>query len=357
MPNEKVKHYLITNRRVYQRGEKEYINESGNEFAGHNLRFGELYFDPGQRITDVTGDHYHLYPDPPAEEMPPQDLADANTGFTYEHVSHYQFGSTVLFEALNRNGAEAHDDPRHILVYIHGYKCDLKTAFESVRNLHNLYVANPESPVDTIVLFTWPAKEKLLEYRDDAQDAINSGYALARTLKKLQRFFRQIALQMRNREESPFCHQKIHLMCHSMGNRVLEAMFEELNKTQTKVNSIFGEILLIAADVDYDAFDAPKPLYNLIEMGERIHIYYHRHDRALGISETTKNAFNRLGRWGAKNTTNLPDDCVQVDVSSVKEDNASFFENMVNHWYYLYSNVVIQDIIEVLKGKASKVVL
>lgn len=351
MSSDKVTHFIITNRSVEKRGDKEYISKDGAESAGHNLRFGKMIFDPTKKISEVAGDHYELYPDP---EVDQSDLTNPETGFTYDFAQDNKFGSTRLFEKLNEQGIKAGTRKKeHILVYIHGYKCDLNTAFETVRHLHNLYVENDDSPIQHIVLFTWPAKEKLLEYRDDAQDAIISGYALARTFKKLQRFFRHLAMQAKQDNGAEFCHQKIHLMCHSMGNRVLEAMFRELNNSQTKINSILGEILLIAADIDYNALEAPNPLYNLIELGERVHVYFHRHDKALGVSEWTKNAFNRLGRWGAKNTRNLPDDIIQANVTGIVEEDAPLFENVVNHWYYLNSRTVVKDIIEVFNEEVS----
>ena len=54
----KVTHYLITNRSVYSRGKKEYINDDGTEGAGYDLRFGTLHFDPSRKISSVSGDIY-----------------------------------------------------------------------------------------------------------------------------------------------------------------------------------------------------------------------------------------------------------------------------------------------------------
>ena len=136
-----------------------------------------------------------------------------------------------------------------------------------------------------------------------------------------------------------------------MGAKVLEAMLEEFNHTHTKVNSIFGEIVLVAADTDYNCFESPKPMYNLIESGERIHIYYHQNDQALGVSEYTKNAYNRLGRWGAKNTLTLPDSVIQANVTQVAEEGIK--NNLVHHWYYLNSPATVKDIVQVFNGQIS----
>jgi esterase/lipase superfamily enzyme len=357
MPTDTVRHFFVTNRNVYQHGPREYIREDGEEGAGHDLRFGEIYFDPEKPINSVTGEHYRVYPDADMEMGPAE--ADSNLdprsqGFTYQFTREHKFGSTHLFEEIHQCSVGENEETHHTLFYIHGFNNDLATAFETVRQLHNLYVVNPDSPIKQIVLFTWPSMSRLLEYRDDAQDAIISGYALARGLKKLQRYFTQLAWHVKQGGKEELCRQKIHLMCHSMGNRVLQAMFEEINQSRTMVNSIFGEIILLAADIDYDALESPNPLYNLIEIGERVHVYFHKHDKALGISELTKNSFNRLGRWGAKNSSNLPDDIWQSNVSAVPETRASLSENVINHWYYLTSDEVNVDIIRVLIGGNSQ---
>jgi esterase/lipase superfamily enzyme len=218
-----------------------------------------------------------------------------------------------------------------------------------LKELHNKYVENADCPVQHIVMFTWPSKNKSLRYRDDARDAVKSGYALARSLASMKEFFR-IQFVEKNK---PMCEQKIHLMCHSMGNRVLESMFTGLRDIGVEPNSTFGEIFLVGADIDYDALQRPKPMYRIIDLGQRVHIYYHNNDAALGISEHTKNAFNRLGRWGAKNTLDLPDDVYQANVSDISDDARGILDKIAHHWYYYNSASVVKDISDVMNGKNS----
>jgi esterase/lipase superfamily enzyme len=230
---------------------------------------------------------------------------------------------------------------------------DLNDALDTLAKLHKLYVEPEDSTIQEIVLFTWPAQGKLLQYRDDARDAEVSGYALARAYRKLQGTLSEwYRPDSDGKIKLNFCRRKIHLMAHSMGGRVVESMIRDLKRQHINLRSVFSEIVLVAADVDYDALESPNDMNALIDLGERVHIYYHREDKALGISETTKNAFNRLGKWGPKNTMKLADDIIEADVSAIG-DQKKIKEGLVNHWYYLHSNAVVTDITEVFQGEVS----
>lgn len=357
-------HYLITNREVSSTplkgsikvNAKEYLRTDGAEEAQDNLRYGEVRFTNavaervalGGRRLELSDVKITLYPDLHRTEYErPQAYED--------RAQKFKFGSQRMFERLHAEGLQEHGDDHagDILVFIHGFNNDLREAMETLAQLHHRYVRKG-SPIKTIVLFTWPARKNLLKYRDDARDAVKSGYALARALMKLRAQFRELV-----RSENEMCEHKLHFMCHSMGNRVAEAMMTELLVENVKPHNMFGEILLMAADVDDDCMEPRKPMHELVSLGERIHIYYHNKDQALGISETTKNAFNRLGRWGARRTLPLPDDVYQADVTYVGDQDMKGLKNLfstealVNHWYYLKSEAVVSDVISVLNGKVT----
>jgi len=333
-------HYLITNREVtltpgqnYVRvNNNEYLRIDGKEEARDELRYGTVTFNSNKQ-----GYKIKLIPDFSDDELSDHTTKDKNP-------IGKKLGSFMTFDNLYSKGWKA-KDREDVLIFIHGYHSDLDNAVETLKKLHEAYVKNPKSPIKHLVLFSWPARRAILKYRDDARDAVKSGYALARCVSKLKEFFQDYFVK-RGRK---MCNQKLHIMCHSMGNRVLESMFWQLREIGVEINSIFGEIVLVGADIDYDTFERPKPFYRLIDICERIHIYFHRHDQALGISELTKNAFNRLGRWGPKNTMDLPDDVYQSDVSDIGDD-IGFKNDVVNHWYYFSSPSVVQDITEVLGG-------
>jgi len=341
-----VTHYIITNREVTSRNSKSYISVNKSEFmrmdgdeeARHNLRYGTVSFDPkkAKKLKD-----FKINIIPEVNESTLEKYADEQT------VDKSVFPSSQVFEELYKSGIKA-EKRQDILVFIHGFKSDLETSMQTVADLHRKYVEPEDSPICHIVIFTWPAKKKLLKYRDDAYDAKQSGFALARSMASLTEFFKQKLVK----EKQPLCEQKIHLLCHSMGNRVLENMITGLSEINIPTVNLFGEIILAGADIDYDAIESPKPMYRLIDLGQRIHIYFHNKDLALGVSETTKNAFNRLGRWGAKKNDQLPDDVYECDVTDIQDDEGILHET-VHHWYYTNSDSVVEDIKKVFWGESS----
>ncbi|MDN3670062.1 alpha/beta hydrolase [Echinicola jeungdonensis] len=343
-----VSHFIITNREVstfhdrknfIKVNDKEFIRKDGDEEAKHNLRYGMVSFDPkkAKKLEDYNIQIIEDLSDKALEKLKSEGKDDEIK----------KLGSTQVFESLYKEGRKA-KGRQDILFFIHGFNSDLETAMETLRELHEKYIEPDHSPIKHIVIFTWPSKKKILRYRNDAQDALQSGYALARSYAGLKEFF----VRKFVKDKQPMCQQKIHLLCHSMGNRVLEAMLTGLLDIRVEINSLFGEIILVGADIDYNALEQPKPLYRLIDFGERVHVYYHNNDQALGISELTKNAFNRLGRWGAKNSLHLPDDIYQSDVSDIQDDEG-LLHDRVHHWYYYNSPSVVRDITEVIQGQDS----
>ncbi len=351
----RVKHYFITNRKTGIRDGQEFVMPDGEEEASDNLRFGEIYFNLEGKLEEA----YVLKPEHTDPEKKaflgpnggePVDPTDKMI-HSEEEIANV-LPSTQLFHQMYDQGLEEKENEGHFLFFVHGYATDLEGAAQTLRELHKAYVEPEDSPIKHLILFTWPAMDKKLEYRDDARDATQSGYTLARLFLKVQRFFRLVYRE--NGLNEGFCMQKIHLLCHSMGNRVLEAMLLELLSRRIVLNCLFGEALLVAADVDYDALEQPKPLYHLVELCERVHVYFHRKDRALSLSESSKNSLNRLGRWGAKNSMLLPDDVTQVDVTDVPGTaRENFAERISNHFYFYENPEVVRDIKEVLYGEYS----
>lgn len=341
-----VTHYIITNREVTSRksrnyisvNEKEYMRKDGDEEARHNLRYGTVSFNP-EKVKKLSDFDIKILPDVETETL--EKYADGQS------VNKKVFPSTQIFEELYKNGIKA-KEKEDILVFVHGFRNDLETALVALGELHKKYVEPINSPIQKIVLFTWPAKKKMLKYRSDAYDAEQSGFALARSMGSLREFFRQKFVA----EKKPGCNQNIHLLCHSMGNRVLQSMISSLIAIDVPITNMFGEIILAAPDVDYDAMQEPKPLYKLIDLGQRVHVYFNNRDLALEISETTKNSFNRLGRWGAKKTDRLPDDVYECDVTETS-DAKGISNQVTNHSYFIASESVIEDIKAVLRGDSS----
>ena len=322
--------YFITNREIIIQNGVESIRADGYEHPGDNLRFGSY---------DLDTRNFHLFKEP-LEKIE----------LDYEKISQTDpanlTGSSRFFKELYHI-LSSPQDGGDVLFFIHGFNTDLEGVKDTFQILNDQYVNQPGSPIKHVVQFTWPGKSPdiPLHYHDDKKDAIRSGESLARVIKKYIEFLRDFIHKSRNN----VCGKKIHLMVHSMGHRVLKHLMADLQE----VPELFGEIILLAADIEYDIFDRGNPFYDLIQLGSRIHIYYHEDDRVLGISTYTKNFSNRLGQYGRKHMESGLRDVFDADVSDTSDDpDAGIRSDLLNHWYYYSSKQVVEDIRNVLNGTA-----
>lgn len=333
--------FIITNREVIynSKTKKEEIRPDGKETASASLRFGEYSLKTRQ---------FTLYEDAST-------LADLN--YSIAQPLQTDKGSALFFKTLYqailsaRSQKTTDGKPKaDVLLYVHGFNNDLESVKAEFSRLNKKYVEDKKSPIAHIVIFSWPSQSTpsgipvpLYGYQDDQADAERSGVAFAKGIFKLREFYRQFF----SAANQP-CGQKVHLMCHSMGNQVLESAMKVIARNTLEV---FTEIFLIAADAKYDTFEDNQPLQYLIDMGERVHIYYHEQDAALLISKYTKNTNNRLGAYGRRNKK-IVTDIYEVDVSNTVDDaTEDWVEKNANHHYHETSSKVIKDIIEVLNGK------
>jgi esterase/lipase superfamily enzyme len=332
--------FFITNREIITDANgNESIRPDGKENAGDDLRFGTY---------DIATRAFTLFPEPKnLEEIVYQNLAKKNVD---ELKGSAKFFKIIYDQMVNASAENA--TVNDALFFIHGFNTDLNGVRSAFKTLNECYV-NANSPIKHIIIFTWPGMHPKipLHYWNDEKDAERSGATLARGIEKVTRFFREFFVNTRN----PVCKCNIHFMVHSMGHRVLKHMILELKNRQLLMPEMFGQIVLMAADIEYDIFEKEKPYNVLLDFGHRVHIYFHLHDRVLDISKFTKNFTNRLGRYGRKRMDNTLPDVFDADVSKVKEDkDPDIQEKLLNHWYYYTSTEVIADVIEVLKGNPSK---
>jgi esterase/lipase superfamily enzyme len=341
-------HYIITNRQILIDNGTEYIKPDGGETPSENIRFGT--FDSS--IYNATKDSRQsviLFKD--ASTTSNKDvITDAAT---QPYTRDLPTADPTILPGSSRLFTELFQSMQHVsgdlLFFVHGYHTDLNGALQSICDLEKVYI-NDKSSIRHIVTFTWPAMDKYLRYRDDAKDAELSGYTLARCYRMLIDFFRAIFGPDPQNPYIAACDNNIHLMAHSMGNRVIEnMMIELLSQGDANITAIFKEIILAAADVDWQVFEDPRAFNKLSDIGQRITVYYNNKDLALFISETTKNAYNRIGKFGFRDYHKIPAHIYSVDCTGVKDEDG--LENsLVQHWYYKESPRVTIDITKTLSG-------
>lgn len=340
--------FLITNRRILnevisQEGnlqmppseelKQEKIARDGKEEAGLHTRYARIQPEPD--LLGFKGDPNDIITLYPHRE-------NDDTDFTVS--SKIAFGSSAMFSDLHKEMCST--EGGDLLIYVHGYNCDLDSALKNIGIIEDKYI-RAGSPIKHLLLFTWPAQDQKIKYKNDIRDTVNSGAALARNILKLQTF---LNTYFAARDTDP-CRRKIHLLAHSTGARVLEhaMVYLKNNSFDVNIRNIFQEVILAAADVDDFAMEIDRPMAFLSQISERIHSYNHKRDVALFISKTTKNPYPRLGQKGVRNFANLPSNLILIDATSADEV-SNIFETAVSHWYYYTAKDIVNDIIEVFKG-------
>jgi esterase/lipase superfamily enzyme len=332
--------FFITNREIIHQNGVENIREDGRENAGDNLRFGTYNIDSRTftLFPEIAQEADLLYAD--LDQKP---IADLNGSARFFKELYNELVASKVAKTVEGK------DKNDVLFFIHGFNNDLNDIRNAFKILHDKYVSNTHSTINHLVIFTWPSRSPSvpLHYKDDREDAKRSGRALARAFDKVIQFFKSYLLDQQNQP----CQRNIHLMVHSMGNRVLKHMMAELKPEHHL--ELFREIILVGADIEWDIFENGQEYSRLIELGYRVHNYFHEKDRILDISKYTKNLFsNRLGKYGRKRPDPTLLDVFDVDVTDSKDDPKSdIIDDNGNHWYYYTSTEVVNDIVAVLNGK------
>lgn len=298
----------------------------GNNFSGNgltDLRFG---------WADVNDEDLDQYTLTVADEK--LDVGSANAAVN--DFSGQQLGSKTVFEEIRKKMKETKQD---CVIFIHGFNYTFQEAIQRTAQIKQFY---NELPM-IFFLFTWPSDGSMLPfkaYASDRDDARASGVAIGRGLMKFADFLREV-------KPEDYCGQNIHLFAHSMGNYVLRWALQGMKSTSgNQARRLLEQIVLFAADEDDDAFEHEYKLQTLPDLGRRVTVYHNPGDRALVISDFTKNNPDRLGAGGPRNSRALPDKVSVVNCESA----IRLKEDITGHQYYRINDTVRQDVISVLKG-------
>lgn len=245
-----------------------------------------------------------------------------------------KLGSKAMFADVQTD-MEAYSD---VLVYIHGFNVNWFDAVGSALSLQTMLRSKGDGNQNVVViLFTWPSDGLALpwvSYKSDRSEARGSGAAFGRALLKTRDFLAAIRDRAKKSGQK-LCGQDIHLLCHSMGNYLLEETLSRMSDFTpgNALPRIFEHVFLCAPDVDDTALEAGHPLVNIDQIARNVTLYHNRGDNAMVVSDYTKGQPERLGGAGAAHPGLLHNKVFQVDCTPV-------VHGFVEHSYYLVGNVL-----------------
>jgi esterase/lipase superfamily enzyme len=207
-----------------------------------------------------------------------------------------------------------------ILVYIHGYNSSFDQAIIRAAQIgFDLKVQG------VTAAFCWASRGELHGYLADEDNVKLSERHLAEFL----------SLLVQN-----FPNKKINLMAHSMGNRALLGVVENLVKYPSLKDAKFGQIFLAAPDIDSRYFQLVADIYPSVS--ERTTLYVCAMDRALGASGAVRHD-SRAGF--------VPPVTIVTGIDTVEATNVNL--NYLGHGYYAEASAVLYDIAFLLRNNAS----
>jgi len=253
-------------------------------------------------------------------------------------------GSERFFIELSR---EMNIEGGDLLVLIHGFNVNWTEGINYLRILEKNFITESSS-IKHLVLISWPSRASILGYKLDTLDAVTCGTTIGRCFQLFYKFLNEA---FAGYPQLKPCKHKVHLLCHSMGNFVLENMLKKILSDGSKYLPVFDEVILVAADVDDNIFEEPNTFYYLNTLCSRIHVYYNRNDLILKYSAKYENLRTRLGTDGPSNIDSLPDRVYLVDCTDASYNKGAGLQNrLVQHAYHLDVPRVISDMSAVLNG-------
>ncbi len=352
--------YILSNRKIVRHPGERLDSFSNDEYSIPNFRIAKCSFEDYKEPTEAARKkkdytnrnilNYRLFSEP--EKQGYQEVLDVllnEKGIKHSSLTSDHLGGTQrMFYELYKDMSSV-KDRSDVMIFIHGYAYDFDDELKAIIDLKKIFIDNANSPVEHILFISWPASGSIvpLTYFDDKASSINSGTSLMRLFYFYTQFLKDI---FSNRDLAP-CNQRIHLMAHSMGNRVLQSMLYSLKSEN--ILRVIDQVLLLNSDVSYKVFEDSEDSFNKLPLlANRISIYLNRKDVILGISQFTKNILTpRLGKNGPGNIDRFKDIVSVIDCTFVEDDILDTFKFEVgNHWGYLSSSMVQNDIFQNLYG-------
>lgn len=278
-----------------------YIELNGTETDSYNFSFGTVKYDQ------------HFSPDKVEYET-----ADIEEGMN------------SLLRGISSRLATLPADKQNVLIYIHGMWAHQPQYWSAhTQKMRKGIFNNDENPYGVVVSLIW---ECGLNYMSNVPLAYDKGKRFTPLVIKLIEATQEVE------------GAKLSILGHSMGNRVLQGFYENLQGVYK--DPPIHNIVMAGADLESNIFEKNQPLHHIDRFAEQVVIYVHNNDRSLKMSKLL-NDNDRLGLQGVRDFSLVSDIISTVDVSIVT-DNETLSSKMSNHRYFCESATVRRDILNCL---------
>jgi esterase/lipase superfamily enzyme len=223
----------------------------------------------------------------------------------------------LFFRQIARRLELAPDSQRSIVIYIHGYK----NSFESAA-LRAAQLAVDLNVPGLTAFYSWPSMDAISEYNADEA-------AVETAEKHLKHFLVRMAKDTNA--------SKVHLIAHSMGNRVLARVMQRIVSEPETKDLKFGQIILAAPDIDSQVFFDLAQAYP--KLSERTTLYVSQKDKALEASAWT-HSYPRAGY--------APPVVVMPPIDTIEVTNIDV--SILGHGYVAEAEQVLFDIAMLLRS-------
>jgi esterase/lipase superfamily enzyme len=232
-------------------------------------------------------------------------------------------------------------DQKHVTVLIHGFNVSFDHSTSFYEHVCSQLFQGTDG-LGLCVLYDWPSWGNVLGYYPDREHARQCANDLTGILSDLydwllekqqdavDAIYKKYEDPKKQPKEQP-CKAKLSVIAHSMGNYVLQKAMARAwtRKNQPLLASLINQLVMVAADVDNNLFDAGAPDNDdgaaMANLTYRITALYSGRDAVLGVSAGLKNfGARRLGRSGLSHRPPLV--AVQPETDNVWDvDCSSFF--------------------------------
>jgi len=235
-----------------------------------------------------------------------------------------------------------HGDPRRqgdVLFLVHGFNVDHSSAVDfHLKCVQQLAAAGWRGQV---VSFDWPSDGLVFAYLSDRANARAAASGLVTS-----------GISVLEQMQQDDCAINVHVLSHSMGGFVVQQAFTWAYQDVPPDWKV-GQLLFVAADVDYTVFSADTPTSTAFaQHGGRLTAYCNSYDKALLVSNAKRlDLAPRMGRVG------LPDDApsmmCEVDCSALFEKADPGLDQLnpvTTHTFYFDQVEFWQDVVLTLAG-------